>query len=205
MSYTLSKAEDNSTDFQSDFIPQNNGIRPRSGRPTGLPLGFDPDAERGPATHDQRHRFVCSGLYQLPWDLFVSAILTAASGRPFTPLAGADLNGDGNGGAFPPDRARTNPADEATSVGRNSETTEGYLGLDLRVSKRFRFGQQGSIEAILDVFNLFNRVNFFENTNQSSFTIFGAGAFPGSPLPTYGRYTETLPPRQVQLAAKISF
>ena len=50
-----------------------------------------------------------------------------------------------------------------------------------------------------------NRANFFENTNQSSFTIFGTGAFPGSPLPTYGRYTETLPPRQAQLAAKISF
>ena len=205
VSYTLSKAEDNSTDFQSNFIPQNNGFGRDPGDKTGVPLGFNPDAELGPATHDQRHRFVMSGVQQLPWDLFVSAILTATSGRPFTPLAGADLNVDGNGGAFPPDRARTNPADEATSVGRNSETTEGYLGLDLRVSKRFRFGQRGSIEAILDVFNLFNRVNFFENTNQSSFTIFGAGAFPGSPLPTYGRYTETLPPRQVQLAAKISF
>ena len=39
----------------------------------------------------------------------VSGILVAASGRPFTPLAGADLNGDGNGGQFPPDRARRNP------------------------------------------------------------------------------------------------
>lgn len=204
-SYTLSKAEDNSTDFQSNFIPQNNGFGRDTNNKSGVPLGFDPDIERGPATHDQRHRLVLSGVHQLAWDLFVSAILTATSGRPFTPLAGADLNADGNGGAFPPDRARTNPADESSSVGRNSETTVGYLGLDLRVSKRFRFGKKGSVDAILDAFNVFNRANFFENTNQSSFTIFGAGVFPSNPLPTYGRYTETLPPRQMQIAAKINF
>jgi hypothetical protein len=204
-SYTLSKAEDNSTDFQSNFIPQNNGFGRNPSDPTGVPLGFDPTSESGPATHDQRHRFVLSGVSGIGWDVFLSAILTATSGRPYTPLAGADLNGDGNGGAFPPDRARTNPADEASSVGRNSETTAGYLSLDFRVSKRFRLGSRGSLDAIVDVFNLFNRTNFFENTNQSSFTIFGTGAYPSSPLPTYGLYTETLPPRQVQLAVKVSF
>jgi hypothetical protein len=204
-SYTLSKAEDNSTDFQSNFIPQNNGFGRNQDDELGLPLGFNPDSERGPATHDQRHRFVLSGVYQLPLDFGVSAIFTAASGRPYTPLAGADLNGDGNGGAFPPDRARANPLDEGSSVGRNSETTASYVNLDLRASKRFHFARGANFELILDVFNVFNRANFFENTNQSSFTIFGTGAFPGSPLPTYGLYTETLPPRQAQLAAKISF
>ncbi|MBI1876187.1 MAG: hypothetical protein HYS05_20160 [Acidobacteria bacterium] len=58
---------------------------------------------------------------------------------------------------------------------------------------------------MLDAFNLFNRANFIEDTNQSSFVIFGTGAYPRSPLPTYGRYTLTLPPRQVQLALKLSF
>ena len=205
VSYTLSKAEDNSTDFQSNFIPQNNGFGRNPSDKKGLPLGFDPDSELGPATHDQHHRFVLSGLYELPWDLRISTIFTAASGRPFTPLAGFDFNADGNGGAFPPDRARRNPADEASSVGRNSGTTASYVNLDLRLSKRFKLGQRAALEAILDVFNATNRTNFFENTNQSSFTIFGTGAFPGSPLPTYGRYTETLPPRQAQLAAKLSF
>ena len=204
-SYTLSKAEDNSTDYHANFIPQNNGRGRDPADREGLPLGFDPDSERGPATHDQRHRFVLSGLCELPMDIRVAAIFTAASGRPFTPLAGADLNGDGNGGAFPPDRARRTPADESSSVGRNSETTASYVNLDLRLSKRFRFRQNAALEAILEVFNVFDRANFFENTNQGSFTIFGTGAFPTSPLPTYRRYTETLPPRQVQLAARISF
>ena len=62
-----------------------------------------------------------------------------------------------------------------------------------------------TVEAILDAFNVFNRVNFIEDTNQSSFAIFGTGAYPANPLPTYGRYTLTLPPRQLQIAAKITF
>ena len=62
-----------------------------------------------------------------------------------------------------------------------------------------------TLDLILDVFNLFNRVNFIEDTNQSSFAIFGAGAYPTAASPTYGRYTLTDPPRQVQLAAKVTF
>ena len=41
-------------------------------------------------------------------------------GPPFTPLAGADLNGDGDGGAFPPDRARRGPSRCRERVGSNS-------------------------------------------------------------------------------------
>ena len=205
LSYTLSKAEDTSTDFQSNFIPQNNGLGRNPGDKFGLPLGFDPNLERGPATHDQRHRLVMSGMYNLPAGMELSGIFTAASGRPYTPLAGADLNGDGNGGAFPSDRARVTPASEASSVGRNSATTEPQYNVDVRVSKRIKLGGRAALDAILDVFNVFNRANFVEDTNQSSFTIFGTGAYPANPLPTYGRYTLTLPPRQVQLAAKISF
>jgi hypothetical protein len=204
-SYTLSKAEDNSTDFQSNFIPENNGRGRNPDDRSGLPLGFDPALERGLATHDQRHRMVLSGTYSLPGEVNVSAIVTAASGRPFTPLAGLDLNGDGNGGAFPPDRARRDPADPSSSVGRNSETTDGIANVDLRVSKALPLGGTAALELILDVFNVFNRANFIEDTNQSSFAIFGSGAYPTNALSTYGRYTLTEPPRQVQLAAKVRF
>jgi hypothetical protein len=203
-SYTLSKAEDNSTDFQSNFIPENNGRGRNPEDKYGLPVGFDKLSEKGPATHDQRHRFVLSGTYTLPAQFALSAILTAASGRPYSPLAGFDLNGDGNGGAFPPDRARRVPSDPTTSVGRNSEVTDAIANVDLRASKMITLGRT-RLELILDVFNLFNRTNFIEDTNQSSFAIFGTGAYPDNPLPTYGRYTLTDPPRQVQLAAKIAF
>lgn len=206
LSYTYSKAEDNSTDFQSAFIPQDNGRGRNPSDPTGLPVGFDPMSEWGPATHDQRHRFVLSGLYQLPWGFNVSTIVTAASGRPYTPLAGADVNGDGDGGAFPSDRARTNPADPTTAVKRNSETMEGQFNVDARISKRFSFGTGFGFEAIVDVFNVFNRVNYTEINN-----IFGRGAFPGTPQTdalgrvTYGVYEQALPGRQIQLGAKVTF
>ena len=121
-----------------------------------------------------------SGVYQLPWTSGSRGIFTAASGRPVHPARRADLNGDGTGGALPSDRARANPADEASSVGRNSGTTASYINMTSRVSKRFRFRKCASFEAILDVFNLLNRANFFENTNQSSFTIFGTGRSPGA-------------------------
>ena len=206
VSYTLSKAEDTSTDFQSAFIVMNNGRGRDPNNLKGLPIGFDPHSEKGAATQDQRHRFVFSGLYQFPWQTQFSTIITAASGRPFTPLAGRDLNGDGDGGAFPSDRARTDPADASTSVKRNSQTMKNQIVVDTRLSKRFTFNGRRAVEGIVDVFNLLDRANYTEINN-----IFGAGAFPSTPQKdaqgrvTYGRYTEALPGRQMQLAVKLIF
>jgi hypothetical protein len=206
VSYTYSKAEDTSTDFQSAFIVMNNGQGRDPNNPTGLPIGFDPLGDKGRATQDQRHRLVVSGLYQFPWQVQFSTIITAASGRPYTPLAGVDLNGDGDGGAFPSDRARTNPADPSTSVARNSQTMKSQLIVDTRLSKRFNLRGRWSVDGIVDVFNLLNRANYTEINN-----IFGTGAFPNAPQKdaqgrvTYGTYTESLPGRQIQLAARLIF
>jgi 2-polyprenyl-6-methoxyphenol hydroxylase-like FAD-dependent oxidoreductase len=204
--YTLSNAEDTSTDFQSAFLPESNGFGRNPSDPRALPLGFDPNRERGASSQDQRHRFVFSGIYQLPYGAQVSGILTAASGRPFTPLAGADLNGDGDGGAFPPDRARRNPADANTSVGRNSEQMPAQVVADVRFSKRFTMRNRVALDAMVEAFNLLNRTNFSEVNN-----VFGRGAFPADPQRdaqgrvTYGLFEQALPPRQVQLALRLAF
>ena len=206
VSYTLSKAEDTSTDFQSAFIVMNDGQGRDPNNPKGLPIGFDPRSERGLSNQDQKHRLVASGLYQLPAQFQFSTIVTYASGRPFTPLAGVDLNGDGDGGAFPSDRARVNPADPSTSVRRNSERMKSQFNVDARLGKHFSFGGGRGVEASVDVFNIFNRANFTDINN-----IFGTGPFPGSPQKdaqgrvTYGTYTAALPGRQVQLGAKVTF
>jgi hypothetical protein len=187
-------------------VPQSFGLGRNPADPRGLPLGFDPDLERGPAAWDERHRLVISGLYQLPGAVQVSAIVTAASGRPFTALAGADLNGDGNGGAAPPDRARRDPSDISTSVGRYSEDLPAQFTVDMRVARRFRAGRHLAVEPMLEVFNLLNRTNYADVNN-----VFGIGAFPDQPARdaqgrvTYGRFTQAYPPRQVQLAAKLIF
>src|SRR4029434_1336563 len=117
-----------------------------------------------------------------------------------------DLNGDGDGGAFPSDRARRDPTSQASSVARNSGTMASQFICDLRLSKRFRFGKSAAFEVLVEAFNVFNRTNFSEINN-----IFGRGAFQGTRQKeprgrvTYVLYEQALAPRQVQLGAKISF
>lgn len=199
-SYTVSKAEDNSTDFQSAFIPQTNGRGRNPDDINGLPIGFNPDEDRGPSLQDQRHRFALSGLYILPADVQVSSIVTVGSGRPYNILAGVDLNGDGDGGTQSPDRARTNPADPTTSLERNAGNLPTQATVDLRVSRRFPLAGRATVDGIFEVFNLFNRTNYTDINN-----IFGRDAYPSSPAPTYGQFTQAGPPRQIQLALKVNF
>jgi hypothetical protein len=199
-SYTLSKAEDTSADYQSFFIPQDNGFGRDPANPNGLPIGFDPSAERGPSLQDQRHRFVFSGAYVLPWDVTASTIVTLASGRPYNILAGADLNGDGNGGATAPDRPRTDLTNPLTAIGRNAGMLPSQYTVDLRLAKRFPLRGRAHVDVMLEAFNLFNNTTY---TNVDN--VFGTGAYPGSPLPTFGQYTEAAPPFQAQLAVKIGF
>jgi hypothetical protein len=199
-SYTLSKAEDNSTDFHSAFMPQDNGQGRDPEDPTGLPVGFDPLSEKGWSLADRRHHFVLSGMYVLPLQIRLSAIAIATSGRPFNILAGVDLNGDGDGGAFPPDRARRTLNDPSTSVPRNSGRLRREATVDVRASRRFHLRGPVNVDATFEVFNLFNTTNFTEVNN-----IFGTGSYPAAPLPGYGQFQRAGPPRQVQLGLKVIF
>jgi hypothetical protein len=127
----------------------------------------------------------------------VSTIITVGSGRPYNILAGVDLNGDGNGGAFPPDRARRVPSDPASSVTRNSGTLPMYATVDVRVSRTFKRGQWSG-EALLEAFNLLNRTNFTEINS-----VFGPGAYPANPLPTFGQFEKAAPPFQAQIGFRL--
>jgi hypothetical protein len=196
VSYTVGKTDDSSSDYVER--PSDNGAGRDPGDPRGLPLGFDPDLDYGASLQHQRHRLVVSGLTRLPGGLELSAILTAASGRPYNVLAGLDFNGDGDAGVA--DRARRDPSDPSTAVPRNTGRLPAAAALDLRLSRRFTLHGRTSVEAIAEVFNLLNRTNFTDVNN-----VFGAGAYPGEPLPTFGQFTQAGPPRQVQLAVRLAF
>jgi hypothetical protein len=203
-SYTLSEAEDTVSDM---FGQANVAEDPGAGRDprdaAGLPLGFAPDAFRGPSAVDQRHRLVLSALGELPWSLQLSGVVTLGSGRPFTALSGVDGNGDGLAAG---DRARRDPLDPATRVTRNGERLPGTATVDARLTRRFDFPRGASVEVLVEAFNLFNRVNYSEANN-----VFGPGAFPDQPQRdaqgrvTYGRFVKAYAPRQVQLAARFRF
>ncbi len=200
VSYTLSKAEDGISDFISS-PPQDQGRGRDPQNPDGLPVGFDPSAERGPSLQDQRHRFVATGVQELPFEFQVSGIFTEGSGRPYNIIAGVDLNGDGDATVSPgPDRARTTPADPSTSIGRNTGRLPRERRLDARVSKRIKVGPRSTLSLTLDMLNLLNRTNFTD-VNR----VFGIGAYPSAPLPTFGQFTQAGPPRQLQIGARFSF
>jgi hypothetical protein len=91
-------------------------------------------------------------------------------------------------------------------VGRNSGRLPSTFSVDLRLAKRIKLGGDAALDLIAEAFNLLDRANYSEVNN-----IFGTGAFPSNPQKdlagrvTYGTFTAALPPRQIQLAAKVSF
>ena len=147
-SYSLSKAEDNVTDWAFTLPPQAT---------------FDPAGEWGPAFQDQRHRLLVSGIFVTRaslgpwlrnWTLALSGRI--ASGRPYSQLVGYDRNQDGDPAA-----------DRPVGVGRNSETTPWTRNLDVRIARAFTVGLI-RYEVLLDVFNFFNAVNVVEVQNNLS-------------------------------------
>lgn len=180
-SYTLSKSFNYAND---DQIPFSNG-----------PIDSnDLRREYGPTPNDQRHRLSFSGVFQLPWAVRVSPILTLASSVPFDILlpdgssrvcelsrnagarefhTGAQLNAvltqiNAAGGSLCPN------ADPSTGfkprvllplVRDDLEFGDNFSSLDLRVSKVFRIGERFTIEPIAEVFNLFNVTNVLGVSN----------------------------------------
>ncbi len=146
LSYTHSQAEDNYSDWTTDYRVQNS---------------FDPGSEWGPSSEDQTHQVLLCVAYASPktanhfWQNWVvSAIARYASGRPYTRLLGydANLNGDGT-------------SDRPSGVGRNRETTPDTCNVDLRLGRTCPFGRSRA-EFLMEVFNLFNRSNVLEVQNN---------------------------------------
>ena len=196
VSYTLAKQENLSDDYL--LGPEFNGYGRNPNDLLALPVGFDPLYDRGPGLGDQRHNLVVSGLYQARWGILVSTVVSAASGRPFNIVTNTDFNLNGTLN----DRARSNPADPATEIGRNTGLTTGTLNVNARLSKRFKLSNDMAIEGIFEVFNLFDRPAFSNLTIDNNF---GPGVYPTNPVATYGQYTTAGAPRQMQLAARFIF
>ena len=196
--YTYSKAYDTSTDFNSDFGPQDN---------TNL------SAERGLSEFDQRHKFVAAAVLDSPWkNAFLSGfelspIVRFNSGHPFELLAGADVNGD---------RHSTN--DRPIGAGRNTGRGPNFVGFDMRLSRTFKLGEKAGLQLLAEGFNLINRTNFASVNNvvgpdfgrplaaggagSTTFSVTGTSAvLPSQPL----GFTSAFPKRELQLGVRLSF
>ena len=110
---------------------------------------------------DQRHRAVVNGIYELPYDVQLSGLYFFGSGQRFSTSFGADLRDRGQrSGRLRPD---------GTISARNNFVGNPLHRVDMRVTKRLRFGDGATVDGIVEVFNLFNHANFGRyNTSEAS-------------------------------------
>ena len=168
---------------------------------------FDPAADFGRSSQDQRHRFTANWVVRLPWAFNFNGIFYAASGQAIgATTGGVDINGDVSTGGDRPTCGldpRFNPGCAALGlptgerVPRNPLRSDPVARVDMRLSRTFTIATF-RIEPLFEVFNLFNRQNNDPGAYQTSL----ANALFGQE----GR-SSSLPyqPRQIQLGIRMTF
>ena len=101
-------------------------------------------------------------------------------------MTGTDRNND------------TNVNDRPAGLGRNTGRGFDYASLDLRLSRRIRFGERLNLETIVEGFNVLNRANLQLPNNTLN------AANPAT-LVTFGRPTAADSPRQIQFGLRLNF
>jgi hypothetical protein len=200
--YTYSKAFDTSTDYNTDYGPQD---------PTDLGL------DRGLSAFDQRHKVVIAGVVDSPWKeailsgFQVAPIFTYTSGHPFNLLAGGEVNGNGH---------TTN--ERPIGAPRDSGLGPDLIDVDMRVTWQHKLNEKLNLQLTAEGFNLANRTNFASVNNEVSplfgfqpgFTTFNVhGITPGTPLAGGGvatsstplAFTSAWPKREFQFGARLNF
>ena len=161
---------------------------------------FDPAENFGPTDADERHRFVLSGIFDLPWGFQFSPIFQMASARAYSifPSCVCDINRDG----VNVDRDSRDGNDQH-HLPPNTVRGDGFSQLNVRVAKNFNFGEKRKLGLFFEAFNVFNTANFgreFQNVT-------GASDF-GKPINFFGAtgFSEPLGiPFQAQLGARFTF
>jgi len=142
---------------------------------------FDLRSEYGWSRNDIRHRWVFSGMYDLPWGLQLGSIIEWRTNFPFTAFTGVDSNLDG--------QLTDRPIINGSPLPRNSFRHPNSFNHDLRLSKTARIRETHQISLVLDIFNLWNRSNFLFATsiNEQGSSIFLGSLWGRSqtPLPTF--------------------
>ena len=110
---------------------------------------------------DQRHRAVFNGIWQVGGGFQLSGLYFLLVGERAATNYGGDVRGFGGAGS-----ARLRP--DGTIVPRNSFTQPARKRFDLRAQQRIPLPGRVAIDAIAEVFNLFNSPNFTINTTESN-------------------------------------
>ena len=133
---------------------------------------YHPEYDQGWGSQDRRHTLVASGAVILPMDVTLGAVWNYRSTRPFSAVAGTDLNRDGAVTDYVPGATRNvfNRGDDAnylalvnawraqngrTPIAENQLMTDEFKRVDVRISKQIRVGGDRRAELIAQVFNMF--------------------------------------------------
>ncbi len=146
---------------------------------------YAPNDEWSNAGFDRRHRVGMYAVFNKESVANLSLGIFANSGTPWTVLTGADPYGDNFFNARP------------EGVGRNSETNQSYVDLDLRWGHDFHLTGSKDEESpklgfSAGAFNVLNHEN-------------GTSVDPVASSPAFGEVTSVGPPRRIQLAMRFEF
>ncbi len=122
----------------------------------------------------------------LPFNI-VSGVnsLQGTAGRPFADGSVSTANFDVRAVDFIP---------------RNAGTGSDFFTMSLRVSRSFQLGGGNRIEALIEAFNLTDRVNPITRN-----TTFGTGSYPSNPIASFNTVTAVGDPRTLQFGVRMSF
>jgi len=147
----------------------------------------------GPSPSDETHRFVISGVIELPWGFRFAPIMQWASARPYNPVQGIDYFGYGTGGTSEQAVVLNSDPNNFTATasytaaqlqaclsantchiaGYDSARGTPFFQLDARISKLFHIKERMSLEFFFQAFDLTNRANFggnyYNNIRSSNF------------------------------------
>jgi hypothetical protein len=152
--YTLSGLKDaESAPFTGD--PATNRFVP-------VPFATAPDlgGEWAYSEADQRHRFVLNGIWEVIGGFQVSGLVYYGSGLRDAAIYGGDLR---NTGSDFSQRLRL----DGTIVPRNEFIQPDERRLDLGFRQRIPLGGRASVDAIAEIFNVFNANNFTLITEEA--------------------------------------
>ncbi|GBC76803.1 hypothetical protein HRbin08_00271 [bacterium HR08] len=151
--------------------------------------------DRALSAEHAKHRFTLSLMADAPasWPglrgFGVRLLAIAQSPRYFNVTAGSDLNRDLNAVTDRPD-----------VLGRNTWRGDDYVTFDLRILRRFQFRERYGLEAVVEFYNLFNRVNITD-----LFTVWGRPTLAQPPIATFNTPRAVGDAFKTQLALKFTF
>jgi hypothetical protein len=136
------------------------------------------------------HGFQLSGLLQsyssLPFNITSGVTsLQGTTGRPLANGATSTANFDVRNVEF---------------ISRNAGVGSDFFTLNLRLNRAFRISDDIKLDALVEAFNVTNRVN-----NLTRNTNFGSGSYPANPSATFNQITAVGDPRTLQVGARLTF